>query len=123
MSRVKHKGTAPEMVVRRLLFSLGYRYRLHLKNLPGTPDIVFPSRRKVIFVNGCFWHYHGCAFSHIPSYRREYWGPKLERNKQRDQEATYQLNAEGWSVITVWECELKNLDELKHRLIHFLKKS
>ena len=111
MARVRSKGTKPEMVVRRSLHRLGYRYRLHRANLPGKPDLVFASRRKVLFVNGCFWHVHeGCPRSRAPSSNRGFWMAKLERNRRRDLESLQALCERGWSTLTVWECELRDLE-------------
>ena len=121
MAQVKSKGMKPEMKVRRLLHGLGYRYRLHRKDLPGRPDLVFPSRRKVVFVNGCFWHLHdGCPNVRIPSTNREYWVAKLERNHARDAKNLAMLNDLGWLVHTVWECELRDLETATERLVDFL---
>ena len=121
MAQVRSKGTKPEMAVRRLLHGMGYRYRLHKSNLPGRPDIVFPPRRKVVFVNGCFWHQHtGCKGSHIPSTNREYWLGKLHRNQTRDNENITSLESDGWSVAVVWECQLADTDGLTNRLVAFL---
>jgi len=121
MSRVTKKNTKPELVVRRLAHRLGYRFRLHRRDLPGTPDLVFPSRRKVIFVHGCFWHRHGCRLSgRVPQIRVDYWRPKLDRNVQRDHEAQAALADQGWHVLTVWECEVRDNVALAHRLRAFL---
>ena len=120
MAAVRGKDTSPEMIVRRLLHSLGYRYRLHVRQLPGTPDIVFPSRRKIVDVKGCFWHMHGCAASHVPSKRRVFWSAKLARNKARDARTRRLLRALKWHVLTVWECELANRKRLERRLVRFL---
>ena len=121
MAKVRGKNTSPEMAVRRLLFGLGYRYRLHVSNLPGRPDIVFPGRRKVIFVHGCFWHRHpGCPKASTPKSRVEYWEEKFSRNVERDREAVRKLNAEGWDVLIVWECETKRAEVLKRMLVEFL---
>ncbi|MAD63849.1 very short patch repair endonuclease [Haliea sp.] len=121
MRSVKQKGTKPEMVVRRMVHRLGYRYRLHRKGLPGSPDLVFSSRRKVIFVHGCFWHQHeGCKASMPPKSNREYWLPKLERNSDRDKRQRQELESMGWTVMTIWECETKDLTCLKSRLVEFL---
>lgn len=120
MSRIGGKNTAPELVVRRLLHSLGYRFRLHRRDLPGTPDIVFPARRKVILVNGCFWHAHGCRIGRPPKSRPEYWEPKLEQNRARDRRNRSNLRVMGWSVLTVWQCQTRNLDALSTRLLSFL---
>ena len=121
MAQVRSKGTKPEMAVRRMLHGMGYRYRLHLSNLPGKPDLVFPSKRKVVFVNGCFWHLHtGCRGSHIPSTNREYWLGKLQRNQARDNENSKTLESDGWSVTVVWECQLDDTEGLASRLRSFL---
>ncbi|WP_312703696.1 very short patch repair endonuclease [Stutzerimonas nitrititolerans] len=122
MSRVKGKNTAPELVVRRLVFGMGYRYRLHLKNLPGRPDLAFLGRKKVIFVNGCFWHGHtGCRYGQLPKTRLEYWQDKIERNKKRDEENIYSLETNGWQVLTIWQCELRNIEHLREKLINFME--
>jgi DNA mismatch endonuclease, patch repair protein len=108
MSRIKGKDTKPEMIVRKFLFSQGFRYRLHVKNLPGKPDIVLPKYRTVIFVHGCFWHGHkGCKYFVVPKTRTEWWLTKIERNKQIDKESGKALIKAQWKVITIWECELK----------------
>lgn len=123
MSRVRGKNTKPEMVVRRLLHGMGYRYRLHRKDLPGRPDIVFVAARKVIFVHGCFWHRHeGCSLARLPKTRLDFWRPKLEANRLRDIECEEALRLEGWQVLVVWECELKprELPSLAERLATFL---
>src|SRR5215472_3891233 len=105
MAAVRSKNTAPEMRVRRLAHSMGYRYRLHRRDLPGTPDLVFPSQKKIIFVHGCFWHQHGCPGSHMPRSNEAYWAPKLERNRTRDAEHLEALKAAGWRCLVLWECE------------------
>lgn len=123
MSRVWGENTKPEMVVRRILHGEGYRYRLHRKDLPGRPDIVFVSRRKVIFVHGCFWHRHeGCSLARLPKTRLDFWVPKLEANRLRDIKCQEALRLEGWQVLVVWECELKKRDlpSLSERLAAFL---
>lgn len=121
MARVKSKGMKPEMKVRRLLHHMGYRYRLHRSDLPGRPDLVFVSRRKVVFVNGCFWHYHSnCDRVRIPSSNRDYWITKLEGNKSRDERNIAILREGGWKVMTVWECELRDLATTQKRLTTFL---
>lgn len=107
MSAIKGKNTAPELVVRKLLHRLGFRFRLHDRTLPGTPDIVLPKYRTVIMVHGCFWHMHGCALTKIPETRRDFWIAKLERNRARDMDQEALLRSNGWTVITVWECDLK----------------
>lgn len=120
MSRIGGKNTAPEMTVRRLLHQLGYRYRLHRRDLPGVPDIVFPSRGKVIFVNGCFWHAHGCKIGRLPKSKLEFWIPKLDRNRSRDSRNRKSLRSQGWGVLTVWQCQTKSLNSMKQRIISFL---
>jgi len=121
MAQVKSKGMKPEMQVRRLLHSMGYRYRLHRKDLPGKPDLVFPSRRKVVFVNGCFWHFHsGCPNVRIPATDRDYWVTKLESNRVRDERNVVLLEEKGWSVMTVWECQLQDTVSTTERLVTFL---
>lgn len=120
MQAVKTANTGPEIVVRRLVFSLGYRYRLHRKDLPGKPDMVFVSRRKVIFIHGCFWHGHGCEKGRLPKSRLEYWGPKVEANQARDRRDQAALIDAGWQVLTLWQCELKDSVALTSRLRAFL---
>jgi DNA mismatch endonuclease (patch repair protein) len=121
MSLVRSKNTKPEMVVRRLLHALGYRYRLHRRELPGAPDLVFASRRKVLFVHGCFWHQHMCpAGDRMPKSRVEFWKAKLLGNVSRDRRAVQQLRRDGWKVLTIWECQTRNAERLKRRLCQFL---
>lgn len=120
MRQVRGKDTAPEMIVRRLAFAEGYRYRLHRKGLPGKPDLVFPGRRKAIFVHGCFWHGHGCKIGRLPKSRPEFWEPKIARNQQRDAESAAALIASGWDVLTVWQCETKDREALRNRIVDFL---
>ncbi|MEN7551872.1 DNA mismatch endonuclease Vsr [Rapidithrix thailandica] len=108
MSRIKGKDTKPEMLVRKFLFSEGFRYRLHDKKLPGKPDLVFPKYKTVVFIHGCFWHGHeGCKYFVVPKTRTEWWVDKINKNKQRDLANIDLLFKEGWKVIIVWECELK----------------
>lgn len=107
MSRIRSTNTKPEEIVRKYLFSHGFRYRKNDKRYPGKPDIVLPKYRTIIFVNGCFWHMHGCSRSRLPRSNEEYWKPKIERNIKRDAENKQKLEAAGWNVIIVWECELK----------------
>ncbi len=122
MARVTSTDTKPEMTVRRLLHGLGYRYRLHRADLPGRPDLTFPSRRKVVFVNGCFWHNHeNCPKVRIPVSNRDYWLAKLERNRARDERNLALLEAGGWEVAVVWECQLKDLETVAERMIDFLE--
>jgi len=120
MSRIGGKDTAPELIVRRLLHGLGYRFRLHRRDLPGTPDIVFPTRRKVIFVNGCFWHAHGCRIGRPPKSRPDFWLPKLERNRNKDARDKRALRALGWKALTVWQCQTRAPDRLGKRVVSFL---
>jgi DNA mismatch endonuclease (patch repair protein) len=123
MRRIKSKGMKPEMAVRSLAHRMGYRFRLHAKDLPGKPDLVFRPRRKVIFVHGCFWHSHAdpnCLDGRQPQSKLEYWGPKLARNRQRDGENRAALEAAGWQVLVIWECETKAAEQLARRLGEFL---
>lgn len=119
MAKVGAKDTQPEMIVRRLLHRLGYRYRLHLKTVPGRPDIAFPARNKVILIHGCFWHQHDCKAGRLPKSNVAFWRAKLRRNVERDQEVLKSFDALGWGVLTLWECEMKGVD-LTDRLIAFL---
>ena len=124
MSHIRAKGMKPEMRVRQLAHSMGYRYRLHRKDLPGKPDLVFPGRRKVIFVHGCFWHQHAdpaCKIARLPKSNQDYWLPKLERNAARDAEHAARLNELGWEVLLLWECEVGRANGLRERIREFLK--
>lgn len=122
MRAVKGRDTGPERVVRRLVHGMGFRYRLHRAGLPGKPDLVLPGRRKVIFVHGCFWHGHDCPRGgRVPKHNRDYWTRKIGRNRERDRAAQAALLEQGWRVAVVWECELKQADELRRRLHAFLK--
>ncbi|WP_441230067.1 very short patch repair endonuclease [Tardiphaga sp. 215_C5_N2_1] len=120
MKSVATRNTGPELQVRKLLHKLGYRFRLHRKNLPGKPDIVFASRKKVIFVHGCFWHGHGCSKGRPPKSRAEYWLPKISTNQARDIRTTALLTEAGWDVLTVWQCDLKGMEALGLALQAFL---
>lgn len=120
MKRVRGKNTSTELTVRKLIYSLGYRYHLHDKNLPGKPDIVFRGRKKVIFVNGCFWYYHQCKIGNPPKSRLDYWLPKLEKNKIRDQRNHEEITNLGWDYLVIWQCELKDTDKLKNKIKSFL---
>lgn len=121
MARVRSRDTKPEMVVRRLVHAMGYRYRLHAKDLPGKPDLVFRSRKKVVFIHGCFWHRHAeCALARLPKSRQDFWLPKLDANRQRDAKNECALRAAGWGVLTIWECELGDVARLKIRIRGFL---
>lgn len=122
MASVRQKDTGPELVVRRCLHRLGFRFRLHRRDLPGTPDIVFPSPKKVIFVHGCFWHRHdGCRKATTPKTRTAFWMEKFEANKERDRCKSSQLDALGWNSLVVWECETKNIPKLEIILRSFLE--
>jgi DNA mismatch endonuclease (patch repair protein) len=124
MSRIGSSNTAPERVVRSVLHSLGYRFRLHKKSLPGKPDIVLAKHKTVIFVHGCFWHRHqGCKFCYTPKTRVEFWNHKFEGNTARDQKQRQLLEQMGWRVLTVWECETRNLQILAESLDKYLRKS
>ncbi|MEF9385789.1 very short patch repair endonuclease [Ralstonia solanacearum species complex bacterium KE056] len=112
MSRIRSRDTKPEMLVRKGLHALGLRYKLHDRNLPGRPDLVFPKYRTVVFVHGCFWHAHGCALSKLPTSRRDFWAKKLEGNSSRDRKAVETLLTMGWHVLVIWECALRG----PHRL-------
>lgn len=121
MARVRGKDTKPEMIVRRLLHRMGYRYGLHSKSLPGRPDLVLARHRKVVFVHGCFWHGHeGCLRSNRPASNREFWARKLDRNQARDEAAACALAEDNWGVLTIWECETKDLVALQKLLIGFI---
>ena len=121
MGRIRGKDTRPEMVVRRTAHAMGYRFRLHRRGLPGSPDLAFPSKRSVIFVHGCFWHRHpGCRKASTPGTRQVFWQAKFDRNIERDGRNEAELTAAGWRVLVVWECETKNVDELRDKLRQFL---
>jgi DNA mismatch endonuclease (patch repair protein) len=122
MRAVKGRDTSCELIVRRAAHSMGYRYRLHRKDLPGKPDLVFPGRRKVIFVHGCFWHQHDCPRgARSPKENQEYWLPKLRRNRERDVAHQARLRKLGWDVLVLWECEVKDRDALTTRIRVFLE--
>ncbi|SCY13399.1 very short patch repair endonuclease [Nitrosospira sp. Nsp13] len=121
MGRVSSRDTKPEMMVRRIVHAMGYRYRLHAKDLPGKPDLMFRSRRKVMFVHGCFWHRHNnCALARLPKSRQDFWLPKLDANRQRDTKNERALREAGWDVLTIWECELRDAAQLEIRIRDFL---
>jgi DNA mismatch endonuclease, patch repair protein len=121
MGLIRSRNTRPEITVRSLVFGMGYRYRLHGKDLPGRPDLVFKAKRKTIFINGCFWHLHkNCSNCRPPKSRLEYWKPKLERNAERDKKVRRQLRNIGWRSLVVWECELSHLDRLSRKIKIFL---
>ena len=123
MGRVRGKDTKPELLVRRSVYAMGFRYRLHVRDLPGKPDLVFRGRKKVIFVHGCFWHRHSeptCKLARMPKSRKEFWGPKLESNRIRDQRVQRELSRLGWKVLVVWECETRQLEHTKNKIHAFL---
>ena len=121
MRAVKSRDTAPEMTVRRLVYSMGYRYRLHRKDLPGKPDLAFKRRRKVIFIHGCFWHGHDCKRgARVPKNNREYWETKITRNRERDRQHDEDLKREGWRVFVVWECQIREPEAVAERIKSFL---
>jgi len=122
MSRIRGKGTKPEIAVRKIIHNLGYRYRLHKKNLPGCPDIVLSNYRKIIFVNGCWWHRHNCRLGRrSPKSRLRYWLPKLRANKERYIRNLRKLRNQGWKVLTVWECQTRKPEKLSRRIREFLE--
>lgn len=122
MAQVRSKDTKPELTVRRFLHGLGFRYRLHGKDLPGRPDLVFRSRRKAIFVHGCFWHGHAnCEKARLPSSNRDYWLTKMTRNRERDERNIALLQESGWETMVVWECELADMETVSRDLIAFLE--
>ncbi|WP_319396352.1 very short patch repair endonuclease [uncultured Desulfobacter sp.] len=108
MSRIRGKDTKPELIIRRILWSKGYRYRIHYKNLPGKPDIVFPRKKKVIFINGCFWHRHNCKYFKWPKSNQSFWKEKILRTVNRDSENYNKLISAGWGIYIIWECSIKN---------------
>lgn len=122
MSRIRAKNTTPEMAVRSAIHRLGYRFRLHVKNLPGTPDLVFPCRKKVIFVHGCFWHGHFCKKEKMPKSRVEFWQEKIRNNKVRDRRNCRKLKNLGWDVMVLRECELKNKERMLASVTEFLNR-
>lgn len=124
MSKIRSKDTKPEMKVRRLIHSMGYRYRLHRKELPGHPDLVFYNRKKAIFIHGCFWHRHpdeSCRLARLPKSRLDFWLPKLESNRIRDEQNIRALEELGWQVLVIWECQLKDIILLEKQIREFLK--
>jgi len=122
MKRIRGKNTTPELIVRKLVYSLGYRYRLHGKNLPGKPDLVFSGRKKVIFVHGCFWHYHTCKKGKPPKSNLDYWLPKLEENRRRDTYNQELITSIGWEFLVIWQCQIRDTDTLKKTIVAFLEK-
>lgn len=123
MRAVKGRDTGPEKVVRRLAHAMGYRFRLHRGDLPGRPDLTFPARRAVIFINGCFWHGHDCPRgARVPKTNRVYWVAKIARNVARDAASLSRLKATGWRTLVIWECELKNTERVKRLVSRFLSR-
>lgn len=121
MAGIRGKNTKPELTVRKLVHGMGFRYRLHRKDLPGSPDLVFPRLKKLIFVHGCFWHQHpGCRFAYTPKSNAHFWLAKLERNAQRDGQTVKALDVLGWQVLIVWECEADDLPALTRKVSSFL---
>lgn len=123
MARIRSKNTKPEMMVRQLVHRLGFRFRLHRKDLPGRPDLAFMRARKAIFVHGCFWHRHpdpNCPLARWPKSKLEFWRPKLEANRARDDRNCTALLAAGWTFLVVWECELRDREQLENTIRHFL---
>ncbi len=123
MQQVKSKNTAPELFIRKMVHGMGYRYRLHRRDLPGSPDLVFPARKAVIFVNGCFWHAHNCrAGQNVPASNRSYWQAKRQRNRARDQRVRRELRTLGWRSLVIWECSLRtrNAAALERTIAQFL---
>jgi DNA mismatch endonuclease (patch repair protein) len=122
MSLIRGTGSAPEMKLRRLVHRMGFRYRLHVKELPGKPDLVFPARNAVIFMHGCFWHRHeGCSLARLPKSKLEFWKPKLEANKERDLLNQEQLESLGWRVLVIWECEMADVERVSIIIREFLQ--
>ena len=118
MSAIKSKNTKPEIKVRKVLHSMGYRFRLHSKNLPGSPDIVLPKYKTVIFVHGCFWHRHeNCKYASTPKTRKEFWNKKFTENKKRDSEIQEKIKILDWRSVVIWECETKNIENLRDKII------
>ena len=118
MSAIKSKNTKPEIKVRKILHSMGYRFRLHSKDLPGSPDIVLPKYKTVIFVHGCFWHRHeNCKYASTPKTRKEFWNKKFTENKKRDSEIQEKIKILDWRSVVIWECETKNIENLRDKII------
>jgi len=122
MARVTSENTTPELLVRRLSHSFGYRFRLHRRDLPGNPDLVFVSKRKIVLVHGCFWHQHRCARGRrVPASHRSYWVKKLHGNVKRDERNLRKLRRLGWKVLVIWECQTRDIPKLSSRLRNFLE--
>lgn len=123
MAAIKHKNTKPEMIVRKVVHSMGYRYRLHSRKLPGKPDLVFHKLKKLIFVNGCFWHRHNCQYGRVqPKTNYSFWKTKIDSNVLRDAKSRRNLKKQGWYILTVWECQTKQVEKLAKRIHRFLIK-
>ena len=122
MRSVRSENTLPELEVRKLAHALGYRFRLHRKDLPGRPDLVFPRIKSVIFVHGCFWHQHDCPAAARPTSRSDYWNSKLDGNIVRDKKNILLLRSLGWRILVIWECQIKNRSQLTSRLMRFLRR-
>jgi DNA mismatch endonuclease (patch repair protein) len=122
MSTVRTRDTGPELLLRRLLHSKGYRYALNVQRLPGRPDLVFVWRRRIVFVHGCFWHGHHCRWGKLPKTKLSYWAPKIENNRARDQRNLRKLVKLGWKSKVVWQCQLRNAEKTVNRVISFLEK-
>ena len=121
MSRIRRSDTKPELIVRRLLHAIGYRFRVQMKGVPGRPDVAFPRRRKIVQVHGCFWHAHeDCSAFRVPTTRQKFWRAKFARNRERDARLEAAARSQGWQVLVVWECELKETEALERRLCDFL---
>ncbi len=121
MSRIRSKNTKPELVVRAILHRAGYRFRLHRKDLPGKPDIVLPKHQKIVLVQGCFWHGHDCKLASKPKSNEKYWSEKINRNRLRDQHVKEALALAGWSVLELWECEIRSGANLAERILQFMR--
>lgn len=121
MARIRSKDTMPETAVRSLLHRLGFRFRLHRKDLPGRPDIVLPRYRKIILIQGCFWHGHDCKLASKPKSNESYWSAKIQKNRERDARNLAALAGQGWSVLELWECEIRRFDGLEKKLLAFLR--
>lgn len=122
MGAVKTSDTRPELLIRKSLHRMGFRYALHRRDLPGTPDLVFPKKRKIVFVHGCFWHGHGCSKGKPPKSRLSYWLPKIETNRKRDRKTARKLRRAGWSVMIVWQCETGDPEKIVGKIARFLKR-
>lgn len=121
MARIRSKNTKPELAIRSLLHRMGYRFRLHRRDLPGSPDIVLPRHKKIVFVHGCFWHGHDCKLASKPKSNSSYWSTKIQKNKERDARNISALQAAGWDILELWECEVRKFDGMEERLTVFLE--